>query len=103
MKRYKEIKAKLYHIHKSGILFELTDLIDRVTKLKSVIITARKRSLGQGNVFTGVCLSTGLGGVCLLSVGMCPGVCVQGLLNPGPRGRPPHRPRGRHPFPGHTP
>ena len=26
-----------------------------------VVITARKRSLGQGNVFTGVCLSTGAG------------------------------------------
>ena len=27
------------------------------------IITARKRSLGPGNMFTGVCLSTGGGGV----------------------------------------
>ena len=27
-----------------------------------VVITARKRSLGQGNVFTGVCLSTGESG-----------------------------------------
>ena len=26
------------------------------------IITTRKRSLGQGNVFTGVCLSTGVCG-----------------------------------------
>ena len=46
MARYKEIHAELYHIDKSGILLELTDLIDRVTKLKSVTITARKRSLG---------------------------------------------------------
>ena len=27
----------------------------------SWLITARKRSLGQGNIFTGVCLSTGVG------------------------------------------
>ena len=27
------------------------------------LITARKRSLGQGNIFTGVCLATGWGGV----------------------------------------
>ena len=27
------------------------------------IFTARKRSLGQGNMFTGVCLSTGGGGL----------------------------------------
>ena len=29
------------------------------------IITGRNRSCGQGNVFTGVCLSTGGEGVCL--------------------------------------
>ena len=28
----------------------------------NALITARKRSLGQGNMFTGVCLSTGGGG-----------------------------------------
>ena len=33
--------------------------------LECILITARKRSLGQGNMFTGVCLSTG-GGGCLL-------------------------------------
>ena len=26
------------------------------------LVTARRRSLGQGNIFTGVCLSTGVGG-----------------------------------------
>ena len=26
---------------------------------KELLVTARKRSLGQGNMFTGVCLSTG--------------------------------------------
>ena len=39
------------------------------------VVTARKRSLGQGNMFTGVCLSTG--GV--------PGWGV-GVWVPGPRG-----------------
>ena len=38
------------------------------------IITARKRSLGQGNMFTGVCLSTG---GCLV-----PGGCL-GVSGPG--------------------
>ena len=27
------------------------------------LVTARRRSLGQGNIFTGVCLSTGVGGL----------------------------------------
>ena len=30
--------------------------------LAKEVFTARKRSLGQGNVFTGICLSTGAGG-----------------------------------------
>ena len=30
--------------------------------LLDMLITARKRSLGQGNIFTGVCLSTAEGG-----------------------------------------
>ena len=30
------------------------------------VFTARKRSLGQGNMFTGVCLSTGVGGGCVV-------------------------------------
>ena len=40
------------------------------------LITARKRSLGKGNIFTGVCLSTG---------GSCPqgGLCPGGSLCPG--------------------
>ena len=44
-----------------------------------IIIIARKRSLGQGNMFTGVCLSTG---GCLLPGGHGPG----GVH--GPRGEP---------------
>ena len=42
-----------------------------------LLITARKRSLGQGNMFTGVCLSTG--------VGACSwgGYMVQGVHAPG--------------------
>ena len=40
------------------------------------LITARKRSLGKGNIFTGVCLSTGGS----MSTG---GVSVQGGLCPG--------------------
>ena len=48
------------------------------------IFTARKRSLGQDNMFTGVCLSTGGGGGvwswgCLLQ-----GALVQGVGVPGP-------------------
>ena len=50
---------------------------------KLIIITARKRSLGQGNVFTGVCLSTG-------GVGFPPCITghmtsIQGGLRPGGR------------------
>ena len=33
----------------------------RIKKRYVLIITARRRSLGQGNMFTGVCLSTGVG------------------------------------------
>ena len=50
------------------------------------IFTARKRSLGQGNILTGVCLSTG-GGGSLYDVTYCPGgVSVRGGL---PRETPP--------------
>ena len=55
-----------------------------------LLITARKRSLGQGNIFTGVCLFKGggvsfpacitghmMGGVCLHR-----GICIQGGLCP---------------------
>ena len=85
------------------------------------IVTANKRSLGQGNVFTGVCLSVG-GGGCLSSMhhrSHNRGVLHLGGLPPGglppggglhlgadanppggrpPRGRPPRsRPPWRHP------
>ena len=46
------------------------------------LVTARKRSLGQGNMFTGVCLST-VG--CLVPGGLVP---VGGCLAETPRGRP---------------
>ena len=52
-------------------------------KIHRRLITARKRSLGQGNMFTGVCLSTG---GCLLPGGAWPrGVCLLpgGCLHPG--------------------
>ena len=49
-------------------------------KYKYLHLTAHKRSLGQGNMFTGVCLSTGgvpaPGGACL-------GGLVQGGSGPG--------------------
>ena len=46
-------------------------------------ITARKRSLGQGNMFTGVCLSIG-GGGCLVPGGSGPRGClVWGVPGPG--------------------
>ena len=54
-------------------------------------VTARKRSLGQGNMFTGVCLSTG--GVCMVPGGawslggsMVPEGCMvlgEGMHGPG--------------------
>ena len=54
-----------------------------------LIFTARKRSLGQGNVFTPVCHSVHMGGVCIRG-GLHPGgVCIhsgvytQGSLHPG--------------------
>ena len=59
-----------------------------------LVFTARKRSLGQGNMFTGVCLSTGglvhcPGWGCMVPGGAWSrGVCVHG---PGgvPGGNPP--------------
>ena len=40
--------------------------------------------MGQGDVFTGVCLSTGGRGVCLHGVGVCiQRVCLQRILPPG--------------------
>ena len=45
-------------------------------KMSNLIFTARKRSFGQGNIFTSVCLSTG-GGV------PCPGGSLSGVLYPG--------------------
>ena len=50
------------------------------------IITARKRSLRQGNIFTGVCLSTGRlpgpGGCLVLGVAGLGGACSRGVPAP---------------------
>ena len=46
-------------------------------------ITARKQSLGQGNAFTGVCLSTG--GLCMMSLPiLLPGPMFCGVGGTGP-------------------
>ena len=45
-----------------------------------VLFTARKRSLGQGNMFTGVCLSTG--GCLLQEGGAWSGGCLLGGVPP---------------------
>ena len=67
--------------------------------LAKEVFTARKRSLGQGNVFTGICLSTG-GGLASQNQKLhdqgasasSRGVCIRRGLHPG-RGldRPPSR------------
>ena len=36
-----------------------------------LFVTARKRSLGQGNIFTPVCHSVHRGGVCVVALGGC--------------------------------
>ena len=48
---------------------------------QKVVITARKRSLGQGNIFRSVCPSfcpQGGGGVCAMLGGACVGACMAG-------------------------
>ena len=56
-----------------------------------LIVTARKRSLGQGNVSTGICLSTGGGGgsvpACItghMIGGLCPGGGMGGVCQGDP-------------------
>ena len=44
--------------------------------LECILVTARKRSLGQGNIFTPVCHSVHGGGVCVVAPG---GACVVAL------------------------
>ena len=53
-----------------------------------MFITARKRSLGQGNIFTNFCHSVHRQGVCIqeslpLGRSASRGVCIQGGLHPG--------------------
>ena len=60
---------------------------ERFILLECFVFTARKRSLGQGNMFTGVCLSTG-------GVPGSEGVWSGGVAwsrggGSGPHGRPP--------------
>ena len=61
----------------------------RVATQKTCIITARKRSLGQGNIFTPVCHSVhGGGGGVACSQGVCSGgggagACSGGVPTPG--------------------
>ena len=54
--------------------------------MKTTVITARKRNLGQGNMFTGVCLSTGgclVWGVPGLGDAWSGGCLVGGVPGPG--------------------
>ena len=62
------------------------------------IFTARKRSLGQGNVFTGVCHSVlrGVGFPACITGHMTRGVCIQGEGDLPPEGL------GRRPRPSDT-
>ena len=55
--------------------------LSKKIKIYLTLVTARKRSLGQGNNFTGVCLSTG--GSLSRGMSLCPGVSVQGSLSRG--------------------
>ena len=43
----------------SGTMHVFVDFNFRCVRVLATIFTARKRSLGQDNVFTGVCLSAG--------------------------------------------
>ena len=69
-----------------------------------IFITARKRGLGQGNVFTGVCLSTGecvcTSGSRAVCASVSRGVCASG--SGGVHTPPPRTPQDTHP-PIHTP
>ena len=48
----------------------------RDSSILKTFITSRKGSFGQGNIFTDVCLSTGGGGVCMMS----PPVWLPGVM-----------------------
>ena len=51
-----------------GLVYVCSSSIQRLaTKTPEVVITARKRSLGKGNIFAPVCHSVHRGGICLSS------------------------------------
>ena len=61
-----EMQKKIWLFHDNYVDNQLIFLSVIITPYSlwiknPVVITARKRGLGQGNVFTGVCLSTGAG------------------------------------------
>ena len=58
-----------------------TTISDQYVQVFESLITARKRSLGQGNVFTPVCLFTG--GICIQGVSASGGVCIWGVCIQG--------------------
>ena len=58
----------------------------------NAVITARKRSLGQGNIFTPVCHSVHMGGMRGYSVGGC--MVARGVCMVAPRGACVVAPRG---------
>ena len=95
-----QFKDPVYHMCLDGAVvasWSLTqDVADSIPfTVMTNIFTTRKRSLGQGNMFTGVCLSTGgmvwsWGGACLGGVpvpegGACSGggYLLQGVPAPG--------------------
>ena len=64
-------------IRKNPDNYKSTTLRNIVNAHLSFVMTARKRSLGQGNVFTGVCLFTGGGFPACITGHMTRGVCIQ--------------------------
>ena len=89
---------QMENVRKFFFYFSKMYILTTATIFHSPFITARKRSLGQGNVFTPACDSVHRG--CLTH-------CMLGYTHP--LVRPPQQtPLGRHPYldrhpPGHTP
>ena len=68
-----QIYCKVHHVYTQFCLANTHGQLAfwQCSFILTFLITARKRSLGQGNVFTGLSLSTGGGGLHLGSV------CIQ--------------------------